>query len=169
VTTSWLVKRKDMKEGKLREVLIALAGVVALATALLAFVPIAVASPPQPVTITVDTTIAEGAVDPFTATGDVICASGEVSNLKSRFVGSQSGTHARIIVVKHFVCDDGSGTFDILVRATLDFATFDTVGTWSVLRGTGAYAKLHGTGSLAGENLGPDVVRDVYTGSMHVD
>jgi hypothetical protein len=127
----------------------------------------AVASPPRPVTITVDTTLGDpNAVDPFVATGGVICSAGEVSTPITLFVGFQSGSHAQIITVKHFVCPDG--TFDILLRVTLDFMTFATRGTWSVLRGTGAYVKLHGSGTLTGENMG-DSILDRYAGSMHID
>jgi hypothetical protein len=59
----------------------------------------------------------------------------------------------------------------VLLRVTLDFATGDTVGTWTVLGGTGAYASLHGTGSLTGDKVEPadPVILDTYTGGMHVD
>ena len=50
----------------------------------------------------------------------------------------------------------------------LDFATFETAGTWSVLGGTGAYARLHGSGNLTGDGLDTSVL-DVYTGKMHLD
>lgn len=129
----------------------------------------ALASPPQPVTITVDTTLGDpNAIDPFTATGGVVCGTGTVSTPIALFVGGQSGSHAQIIIVKHFVCPDG--TFDILLRVNIDFTTFATAGTWSVLgsAGSGAYAKLHGSGTLTGENMG-DTVLDEYQGSMHID
>jgi len=140
--------------------------VLALLALVVALPGSAAASPPQPVTITVDTTIAPDAVDPFVATGGVVCETGTVSSPVTLFVG-RSPSHAQILVVKHFVCPDG--TFDVLLRVTLDFETLDTAGTWSVLDGTGAYVGLHGTGSLVGDNLGPTTIRDVYTGSMHID
>jgi hypothetical protein len=90
-----------------------------------------------------------------------------VSNGRGNFVGGQSFTHAQIQVVQTFVCDDG--TFDLLLRVALDFTSFDTVGTWSVLDGTGAYEGLHGTGSMAGDSLPNFTILDVYTGSMHFD
>lgn len=141
---------------------------LALFVALAAFVAsgAAVASPPLPVTITVNTTVEPGAVDPFTATGGVFCSAGVVSTPITLFVGFQSGSHAQIIIVKHFVCPDG--TFDVLLRVDLDFTTFATEGTWSVLSGTGAYAKLHGSGTLTGENMGATIL-DLYSGSMHID
>ena len=128
----------------------------------------AAASPPRPVTITVDTTFSEDPAntDPFVATGGVVCSSGTVGNVFSTFVGFQSNTHAQILVLKHFACADG--TFDILVRVSLDFEDFSTQGTWSVQHGTGAYAKLHGTGTITGVNQG-DSVLDSYTGKLHID
>jgi hypothetical protein len=134
--------------------------------ALLALAPAAAATPPRPISITVDTSFEPGAVDPFSSTGGVVCAAGSVSTPVTRFVGFQSDTHAQILIVKHFVCADGS--FDLLLRVRLDFATTDTVGTWSVLDGTGAYAKLHGSGTLTGDGMGESVL-DVYTGTMHID
>ena len=126
------------------------------------------AGQPQPVTIT-DLTQFDAFDNPFEATGGVICTAGTVSTVPDRFVGWQSGSHARILQVKSFVCPDGS--FDVLLRVTLDFATGDTVGTWSVLNGSGAYASLHGAGSITGDKTDPEAMEilDIYTGVMHVD
>jgi hypothetical protein len=79
------------------------------------------------------------------------------------------GSRAQVLVSQRFECPDGS--FDVLLRVTLDFATGDTVGTWSVLGGTGAYASLHGAGSLTGDRVEPTdlVIFDTYTGRMHLD
>jgi hypothetical protein len=140
--------------------------VVAAFIAMLALAPAAAATPPTPVSITVQTTFEPGAVDPFTATGGVVCAAGSVSTPFAKLVGFQSNTHGQILVLKRFECADG--TFDVLLRVTLDFATGDTAGTWSVLSGTGAYAKLHGAGKLTGD-AGDGAILDVYTGRMHVD
>ena len=124
------------------------------------------ASAPLPVTITVVTTL-EGSSDPFVATGGVVCDEGFVGNAGGRFIGWQSGTHAQIVLLKHFTCDDGA--FDILLRVTLDFETRDTVATWSVVDGAGAYESLRGAGTLTGDNSGGDTILDVYTGEMHLD
>ena len=126
----------------------------------------ALASPPEPVTITVTTTI-EGADDPFAATGGLVCDAGTVTNGGGNFIGWQSGTHAQIILKKVFTCPDG--TFVVLLRVTLNFETRDTAGTWSVLDGTGAYATLRGAGSLTGDNTGGDSILDVYVGHVHLD
>lgn len=143
---------------------LALGTVLAIAT--LALVTPASASPSQPVTLTVLSTIDPEAVDPFTSTGDVVCAEGEVGTLFQGFAGGQSGTHARINAVKLFICP--TGTFEVHLRVTLDFETNGTNGTWSVSQGTGAFDKLHGTGGISGTRVG-DKVLDVYTGSMHID
>jgi hypothetical protein len=78
-----------------------------------------------------------------------------------------------------FTCDDESGTFTLLIQAqTRDLITDE--GTWTVLSGTGAYEKLHGTGHLLGtcidEDGGPVEVPgtnagiiDNLTGRMHID
>ncbi len=142
-------------------------GVALLAAALIG-VSTAAASPATPVTITVDTVFSDDPAhtDPFTATGGVVCSSGSVGNLATNFVGFQSNTHAQILVLKHFVCADG--TFDILLRVKLDFEDLTTEGTWSVHSATGAYAGLHGNGTITGVNDG-DSVLDSYTGKMHID
>jgi hypothetical protein len=67
------------------------------------------------------------------------------------FNGGQSFAQAQLLISLRFECPDGS--FDVLVRVTLDFASGDTVGTWSVLRGTGAYVSLHGATHLSDRRL----------------
>ena len=144
---------------------LATAALTALVATVLLAGPV-LASAPQPVTITVLTTT-EGAIDPFEATGGLVCDNGVVENAGGRFIGWQSGTHAQILILKRFTCEDG--IFDILLRVTLDFETADTVATWSVVDGTGAYASLHGAGKLTGTNDGGDTILDVYVGGMHID
>lgn len=146
---------------KLRRIGGGLVGLVAT----LAIVTNVYATTPQPVTITVDTHF--DGVDSFVSTGGLICATGQVSNADSRFTGWQNGSHAQILIVKRFECADG--TFDVLLRVSLDFETCDTIGTWSVLSGTGAYATLRGSGSLTGDSECGDSILDAYVGSMHID
>lgn len=111
--------------------------------------------------------------DPFTSSGGIVCASGTSTHLFAVpplvVAGGQSGFRAQILVGKHFVCEDGSGTFDLLLRVTLDFGTEDTYGTWSVVRGTGDYDKLHGGGKIAGDRLPDGGIQDEFTGTVHID
>jgi hypothetical protein len=91
----------------------------------------------------------------FTATGP-LCSSGQTADLLVRSAGSESGRRLNLLVVRGFSCDDGSGTFLLLVRvhAELDPDTGVYVHPipkrWSVLGGTGAYAGLKGAGSGEG-------------------
>jgi len=144
---------------------LATAAVTAL-TATMLLAGSALASAPEPITITVVTGV-EGSSDPFAATGGVVCEEGVVGNAGGHFVGWQSDTHAQILILKRFTCDDG--TFDILLRVTLDFETNDTVATWSVVGGTDAYASLRGAGTLIGTNNGDETILDEYVGGMHID
>jgi hypothetical protein len=146
-----------MKRHWIGAVVFALVASLALATS-------AFASQPQPVTITVTET-GPGA-EPFDSTGGIICAHGIVSEATRNFVGWPSDKQAQILIVKHFECADG--TFDVLLRVSLDFATCDTIATWSVLDGSGAYERLRGAGSLTGVGECESIL-DVYTGSMHFD
>lgn len=142
------------------------AGFVLAAVAAVAVAAPAAATPGTAMTISNTVTFDEGAVDPFTSTGGVVCAAGTASTPFEVFVGWQSGFKAQILVGKRFVCPDG--TFDLLLRVTLDFATRDTAGTWSVVSGTGAYDKLHGAGRIAGDGF-EGGIQDEYAGAMHLD
>jgi len=149
-----------MTRSRIGAVLLALVATLAMAAT-------ALATQARPVTITVESTIG-GSDDPFVATGGVVCDEGDVSNARGNFVGWQSNTQAQIQLIKHFECEDG--TFDVLLRVALDFATCDTVGTWAVIDGAGAYERLRGTGSLTGDgDCGGNTILDVYEGSMHLN
>lgn len=127
----------------------------------------ALASAPQPVSIANEVTF----TDPdstFSTTGGVVCASGTVTSTFTLFAGSQSGSHAQLLVGKHFVCSNG--TFDLLLRVKLNFATNVTQGTWSVTASSGALAGLQGGGRITGVPIViGESIHDQYTGHMHID
>jgi hypothetical protein len=135
--------------------------------AVVAFISVgtAEATPPQPVTITVDTIFVPGSVDKFTSTGGVVCASGEVTTPFAKLVG-QNGVHGQILVGKHFTCPDG--TFDARLRVRLDFETGETEGTWSIVSGSGAYRRLHGGGQISGDPTETGIL-DAYSGNLSVN
>ena len=135
----------------------------------------AAASQSLSVTIEVDTLFGEIAVlpSPFTAHGPAVdagllCPSGTVSDLLSIAAGPPSDGPINFHVIKLFECADGSGTATIQLNAHVIFDPFSDVGPWNVLAATGAYANLHGTGTLEGTPTATGVY-DVYTGSLHQD
>ena len=147
---------------------------LAAAGALLAALPTvpANASPPTEVVIvsSIDFATGTGSFDVSADDGGVLCDAGSLENLLTRFVGGQSGSHGQILVVHEFTCDDGSGSFLLSLRVKVDFDAGDTTASWSVLDGTGDYAKLHGSGSLVGTlSCEGDCILDTYTGGMHID
>ena len=86
----------------------------------------------------------------FTSDGSVVCASGTTSD---EFVptGLQSGRGIVLHDRKTITCDDGSGTFTLLIQGRTGFNEGDgTSGRWVVLSGTGDYVDLHGQGTFAG-------------------
>ncbi len=125
------------------------------------------------VTIEAPSTIDISDADPFTASGPAVeagllCAAGDVSELSISVRDIAGGRYRMIRVVKHFLCADGSGTFDIRLRARLDLATLETHGKWQIAGGTGDYASLRGTGTQMGIPLELGVsTLDRYHGRLH--
>jgi hypothetical protein len=68
-------------------------------------------------------------------------------------------------LIKTLTCDDGSGTFQILVNAAAAPSSPGTLGGFAVVGGTGDYAGLRGAGSLVGTGKDGGIV-DVYTGTL---
>jgi hypothetical protein len=130
------------------------------------------AAPPLGVEITVQETIPTsipGGGGPFVATGPavdagVMCPSGTTIN--TALTTSGSGTVVNLKVEKQFTCGDGSGTFMVKMRVRLDTETGFTVARWNAKRGTGDYAKLHGSGWLQGTPTGAGTIEDFYIGKL---
>ncbi len=90
-------------------------------------------------------------VGTFTATAP-LCSSGQTADLLVRSAGSESGRRLNMLVVREFTCDDGRGTFLLLVRVHPEFDADTGVfvhpipKTWSVLSAAGTVT-LRGAGS----------------------
>jgi len=135
--------------------LLALAAAIATAPAL--------GAPPQDTTFSVVEQF-EAQTGVFTSDGSVVCASGTTSN-DAFASGFQSDRGLIFHVRKTITCDDGSGTFILLIQASLGFnGGFEaTSGTWVVLSGTGRYSTLRGQGTVIGTEM-ESGVSDAYEG-----
>jgi len=103
----------------------------------------------------------------FTTSGAGLCPSGTTSD--QGFGAPPRGeTHANFHVRKTFTCADGSGTFTANIQAHLIFGAPTDSFTWNILRGTGAYTNLHGSGSGIGDELATEV-DDHFVGAVHFD
>src|SRR4051794_1446277 len=127
------------------------------------------ATTPEPVSIVVQTVEpgSDGATGPFTASGP-ICPSGTTSTVSRELAGFERGFGGQIRVTKLFVCDDGTGSFELKLNVAIRFAPFSDTYQWVVVDGTGAYENLHGAGSGTGTPTDAFLL-DQYTGSVHTD
>ena len=123
------------------------------------------AAPPSPV-ITIDVDFISG--ETFTATGGVVCDSGVAVSDPALVAGG--GRQGRGVFTFHLIktltCDDGSGSFMIMVDAATAPRSPGTLGAFVVLGGTGDYSGLRGAGSLIGTSLSETEILDVYTGRL---
>lgn len=106
----------------------------------------------------------------FTATGGVVCASGTATTEGfANFGGRLNRGVFTFHIVKTLTCNDGSGTFKLLVDAAASRRSPGTVGGFAAGEGTGDYVGLHGGGSLIGTGF-PDGsgITDVYTGMLTI-
>lgn len=105
----------------------------------------------------------------FTSDGSVVCASGSTSD---EFFPSGFQSDRGIVLHdrKTISCDDGSGTFTLLLQGRTGFNVGEgTSGQWVVLSGTGDYVNLHGRGTFAGlyTPIGasePTGISEIYVG-----
>jgi hypothetical protein len=147
-----------------------LATTLSLLVALIA-VPVGAAAP-LAVHFDVTATIAPDA-DLFVASGPAVdagamCPAGDSTNTSIVASTPSGGTTSTLRVLKHFVCGDGSGTFDISMIVRLDLTTHYTTARWRIVSGTGDYAHLHGNGSLNGTPIVPgESILDVYDGMLY--
>jgi hypothetical protein len=81
----------------------------------------------------------------------------------ARQIGNTMHFHLR----KTFTCADGTGAFSAVVTARWVIGTPASHGTWTIVSGTGSYAKLRGSGTLVGDQLPRGRVNDHWVGSVH--
>jgi hypothetical protein len=101
----------------------------------------------------------------FVATGGVVCPEGTATTDFKKFGGSDRSRAGTFHLTKTLVCEDGSGTFTIVVNAATLFDSPTDHGGWAVLSGTGDYETLRGGGIVVGTYV-PDGIIDVYSGSL---
>ena len=150
--------------------------VILILTLLLTMAAPVGATPLSEVYIEVETSFL-GAPSPFVASGPavddgLICETGDVVEDSSKVTGfSSNGFNAQVI--KHFICDDGSGEFLVNLQARIDFRKGVSFN-WNVISGTGDYENLHGAGSGSGTGGVPCgdpnlCILDLYDGGLHMD
>lgn len=124
----------------------------------------------QPVTIeTVRGEIPEGT---FTATGAIEDA-GPFSFERVHFAAIGAPTFGIVPTLEVF--EGEQGTFSLQNRIRFTFVAEDLLtieGTWSVFKGTGAYERMHGHGTISGSITfpgGSEIVLETFTGTVHFD
>jgi hypothetical protein len=104
------------------------------------------------------------AVDgPFEAAGASLCSSGRVATTYNFFLGSVPDGF-NLVVGKSFTCDDGSGTFDVVIYVEVRPGAPRNNFRWLITHGTGQYAGLLGSGTGFGDSFGDRL--DHYTGRV---
>jgi hypothetical protein len=96
----------------------------------------------------------------------IVCPAGTVTDSNVKPVGWQSDQVLILFVHKQFVCNDGSGSFDMDLNVRI--APTGTTARWIIVGGDGSYANLSGNGGLTatGGDV-PGLLIDTYTGKMH--
>ena len=152
-----------------------LALAIPVVAALVLAIP-AAASPPEDVEFTIYTeTPEEGpTTGNFFASGsavsDIVCASGTIEDTGKKVTAFQRGNGVEVNSLRLFTCSDG--TFTMRFHAHIVFSPYNASGNWTILRGTGAYEQLHGTGiSTTGDLVfgDPFLATDTFTGNLHSD
>jgi len=143
-------------------------GRIALASGVLGsllLAQVATAAAPPITTMTIN--VVFGVSEDFTATGGVVCDKGQA--VTDPQFGAGWGAMGRGVgtfhLIKTLTCDDGSGTFQILVDAATAPSSPGTLGGLAVVGGTGDYVGLHGAGSLVGTGTIDGIV-DQYSGRL---
>lgn len=141
-----MVHRKISRITLAATLIVAIAGVLS-ASLLLARAGTAHASPSTPITITTQIVFGPPANHGTFVASAPLCASGTFVDQFHTAGGGQSPQFTALLY-KTLTCDDTSGTFTIQFHAHFPRQATGESTPWTVLSGTGAYANLHGTGTL---------------------
>ncbi len=145
----------------MRRLMVVVCSVALLVTV---FAPATAADPPHQVTIVSPMTISNPSTGTFTATGPavrshLICPSGSVTDILL-----QGFPAPGFVVLKAFVCADGSKTFIVRLQVYQNPDGTELI-RWAVQGGTGPYRDLQGSGSGSTVVLNPgQTVINTYTG-----
>ena len=125
------------------------------------------AGPPSATTISIH--VVFGGEETFTTTGGLLCASGTAVSdpFFQTFGGRLNKGVFSFHLVKTLTCDDGSGTFKLLVDAASTPTSPGTIGGFAAGGGTGEYVGLHGGGRLVGTGFDGGL-DDLYTGNLTI-
>lgn len=134
-----------------------------------AFIAAPSVSAGTPVATTISIHVVFGGEETFQTTGGLLCPSGTAVSgpFFQTFGGRQNRGVFTFHLVKTLTCDDGSGTFKLLVDAASTPTSPGTIGGFAAGGGTGDYVGLHGGGSLVatGFDGGLD---DFYSGLLTI-
>jgi hypothetical protein len=136
---------------------------------LAAFVAAPTVSAGAPVATTISIHVVFGVDETFQTTGGLLCPSGTAVSdpFFQTFGGRQNRGVFTFHLVKTLTCDDGSGSFKLLVDAASTPTSPGTIGGFAAGGGTGDYVGLHGGGSLVGTGF-PGGLDDLYTGRLTI-
>ena len=133
--------------------------------------PALAAGPTQVVIVATHTGVGPEDVATFQAGGAGLCPTGSVYVVDGMVTGGPSA-HKNFLVIQAFVCDAAAGFtnddyFIVRIQAHTTIGMLNDYGTWQVIDGGGAFARLQGTGTLVGiyPETG-DGITDYFSGSL---
>ncbi|MFN8633158.1 MAG: hypothetical protein U0893_04825 [Chloroflexota bacterium] len=146
--------------------------VLVVSILLFALAPMPVAHASVSETITITTLKPLGPVDGSFATSGAFVDVGVLTTLNLHFSAIPAPDHLITHPTLRFKGDNGSFTVKAQIRETptSNPQVFADTGVWEIVDGTGAYAKLHGGGTLVGTvDDDSGVVNRTYSGKVHFD
>lgn len=125
----------------------------------------AMASTPMDVTILSD--MSAWPYGTFQASGPavdagLICPSGRLTDISGSTAGKQN-PNLILFVHKHFVCDDGSGMFEMDLNVRIAESGFTV--RWLIVAGDGSYLNLSGEGDIQTAVIN-GTIYDIYSGKL---
>jgi len=136
--------------------------IVLTASALAAAFTVATAATAQPRGVEIEVkTPNTGGAGTFTASGAGLCRRGATHD--KIFTLPAPGNHWTLHFRKKFSCRNHAGTFVVEVRGHVTGT--HASGGWKIVSGTGAYAKLEGSGSVVADGTATGFL-DHYRGTV---
>jgi hypothetical protein len=97
----------------------------------------------------------------------LLCGEGDVQDIVNPARGWQSSQVITLYVHKHFMCSDGSGSFEMNMQVLI--APTRSTARWNITAGEGSYTRLFGAGGLTAVWLSEYDLEDTYFGKLHIE